>query len=107
MSEMSSLFLNEKPVRALIIVSHFENGANCTEISEGIDATYSHTVGIVQELDRLGLVSTERKGRTKVVKVTESGRRQAELYAELMEIYGESKDLGRQRLKDRELNEEK
>ncbi len=43
-------------------------------LAKEVDCTYSHAVKILQSLERLGLVVFEKKGRTKLIKLTKRGQ---------------------------------
>lgn len=45
-----------------------------TILSKEIDVTYSHTVKLLDQFKNFGLVEFEKKGRIKVVKLTEEGQ---------------------------------
>ena len=42
-------------------------------LAKEVDCTYSHAVKILQTLETLGLVLFEKKGRIKLIKLTEKG----------------------------------
>ena len=42
-------------------------------LAKEVDCTYSHAVKILQTLEHLGLVSFEKKGRIKLIKLTKKG----------------------------------
>lgn len=44
-----------------------------TILSKGVDITYSHTVKLLDLFQELGLVEFEKKGRIKIVKLTDMG----------------------------------
>ena len=44
-----------------------------TQVSKSVDCTYSHTVKVLDQFKKLGLVEFEKKGRIKIVKLTDSG----------------------------------
>jgi len=44
-----------------------------TQVSKAVDCTYSHTVKVLENFRRLGLVVFEKKGRIKIVRLTEDG----------------------------------
>ena len=44
-----------------------------TQVSKVVDCTYSHTVKILDLFRSLGLVVFEKKGRIKIVRLTEDG----------------------------------
>ncbi len=67
-----SLFLHEKPVKMLISLKN-ERAKYTTQVSKDVDCTYSHTVKVLDMFKRMGLVSFDKKGRIKHVKLTRDG----------------------------------
>lgn len=67
----SKLFLRPKPVRMLVCLKSGPKYA--TIVAKEIDCTYSHTVKLLDLFKLLGLVEFEKKGRIKIVKLTELG----------------------------------
>ena len=68
---LPKLFLRVKPVRML---SSLRGGPKyATILSKEIDCTYSHTVKLLDLFKDYGLVDFEKKGRIKVVKLTDTG----------------------------------
>ncbi|MFH1623031.1 MAG: hypothetical protein ABIA12_00725 [Candidatus Aenigmatarchaeota archaeon] len=65
------LFLHTKPVR--LIVSLKKGPQYATILSKDIDCTYSHTVKLLDQFKRFDLVGFEKKGRIKIVKLTQAG----------------------------------
>ncbi len=43
-------------------------------LAKEVDCTYSHAVKILQTLEELGLVSFDKQGRIKIIKLTKKGR---------------------------------
>lgn len=65
------LFLHTKPVR---LITSLKSGPKyATLLSKEIDCTYSHTVKLLDQFKKLGLVDFEKKGRIKIVKLTSAG----------------------------------
>ncbi len=65
------LFLRAKPVKLMISLKRGPKYA--TVLSKEVDCTYSHTVKLLEQFRRLGLVEFERKGRIKIIRLTELG----------------------------------
>ena len=65
------LFLHTKPVR--LIISLKKGPQYATILSKEIDCTYSHTVKLLDKFKKLELVDFEKKGRIKIVKLTQVG----------------------------------
>lgn len=69
--DISKLFLREKPVKMLLSL---RSGAKyATIISKEVDCTYSHTVKLLDQFQKAGLVEFEKTGRIKMVKLTSDG----------------------------------
>lgn len=66
------LFLRPKPIRMLTSLRSGPKYA--TILSKEIDVTYSHTVKLLDQFKIFGLVEFEKKGRIKIVKLTEDGQ---------------------------------
>ena len=82
------LLTRNKPALALIHASNFFNnyGKYTSQISKEIDCTYAHTVKIVKEFDRLGIVTLEKSGRRKMIKLTEKGRNLANDFKNMQDV---------------------
>ena len=85
-----SIFTNEKPVMALVYLKSRRTENYAREISGKIDSTYAHTVKILGRFEDLGLVVSRKKGRKKMLELTDSGEDLAEkaqeFVAELEEV---------------------
>lgn len=67
-----TLFLHPKPVKMLTSLKN-EDIKYATQVSKVVDCTYSHTVKVLEMFRKLGLVVFEKKGRIKIVRLTEEG----------------------------------
>ncbi|MDI6798488.1 MAG: hypothetical protein QMD12_00610 [Candidatus Aenigmarchaeota archaeon] len=67
----SRLFLRIKPVKLLASLKSGPKYA--TILSKEVDCTYSHTVKLLDQFKKFGLVNFEKKGRIKMVKLTDDG----------------------------------
>jgi predicted transcriptional regulator len=73
-----TLFLRQKPVKLLISLKTEPKYA--TILSKEVDLTYSHTVKLLDQFKNFGLVDFEKKGRIKVVKLTDVGEDIAKVF---------------------------
>jgi|Deesub1362B_J571_1020462.scaffolds.fasta_scaffold06354_2 predicted transcriptional regulator len=80
---MEELFLQKKPKEILFYLKS-ENSANISEIAAKTNSTYAHSFNLIRELEDLGIVITKKKGRSKVVTLTEKGRDLAALLEEFV-----------------------
>ncbi len=55
-------------------------------LAKEVDCTYSHAVKILQEMERSKLVSFEKQGRIKTVKLTENGHKVAESIEKIRDL---------------------
>jgi predicted transcriptional regulator len=67
------LFLHPKPVKMLTSLKK-EDIQYATQVSKVVDCTYSHTVKVLDMFKKLGLVVFEKKGRIKLVRLTDDGQ---------------------------------
>lgn len=72
MGDILGFFLQDKPARILLEMSKSDR-TYPADISKSLAATYSHIVRVIQKLEEFGLVQSEKEGRTKYIKLTETG----------------------------------
>ena len=76
--DLEGFLFHVKPCKALIYLDECEE-SYASEVRKEIDATYSHTVRILKNLEQLGLIEyLELDGRKKPCKLTGEGREVAE-----------------------------
>lgn len=81
------LFLKEKPVRAIITIRRYRGEVYCSLVSKKIDTTYAHTVKILSKLEEGDMIESEKKGRKKILTLTEKGEDYAEKLSDIMESF--------------------
>lgn len=94
-NKIQDLFLNTKPVELLIQLSKPNARHYASALSKDVDVTYSHTVKCLQEMKKMDLVHFKKKGRKKIVKLTEDGKELAENFRELDECIVEETSLSK------------
>jgi len=67
------IFFRRKPALMLVALKKMTRARYGSLLAKEVDCTYSHAVKILQSLERLGLVVFEKKGRTKLIKLTKRG----------------------------------
>ncbi|QQG39183.1 MAG: winged helix DNA-binding protein [Candidatus Woesearchaeota archaeon] len=76
--EIFDVFFRKKPTMVLVALrSNFKNRYGSI-LAKEVDCTYSHTVKILQQMEKAGLVAFEKQGRIKNIKLTDKGNRIAE-----------------------------
>jgi len=71
--EIFDVFLREKPSMMLVTLLNSNNEVYASTLAKSVDCTYSHVVKILQEMEDAGLVSFEKTGRLKYLKLTKKG----------------------------------
>ena len=67
------VFIREKPAMMLINLLNSNNEIYASTLAKSVDCTYSHVVKILQQMEDAGLVTFEKTGRLKFLKLTKKG----------------------------------
>ncbi len=68
------LFFRRKPALMLIALKRMKKSKYGSVLAKEVDCTYSHAVKILQTLEKMGLISFEKQGRIKIIKLTKKGQ---------------------------------
>ena len=82
--DMEQFFLNEKPVELMVKLQNKSHNCYASALSSDIDATYSHTVKILQRMEEFNLVEFEKDGRKKTIDLTQQGKSIASKFHRLL-----------------------
>ncbi|MCU4753416.1 winged helix DNA-binding protein [Halobacteria archaeon AArc-curdl1] len=69
-----NIFLKEKPCKILIEISNPQTNSYPSDVAKAADTTLSHTITLIQEMENMGLVKSEKTGRKKMLKLTKEGK---------------------------------
>ena len=69
--KLQKLFLHLKPTKLILALKPGPKYA--TLLAKEIDCTYSHTIKLLESFRKFGLVEFEKKGRIKIIKLTDAG----------------------------------
>lgn len=83
---VENFFLQEKPVKTLILLKRENKSLYTAIISKEIDCTYAHTLNVLSELEKLKLVIFKETGRIKLVNLTELGEEAAEVIENFIDL---------------------
>lgn len=86
---MKEFFLNEKPVMTLVTIRRSSDDIYCSVISSEIDTTYAHSVKIISTLEEEGFIKSTKRGRKKVLELTEKGEKYADIFNDLITNFEE------------------
>ena len=88
MKDNFDIFFRRKPALMLIALKKISRARYGSILAKEVDCTYSHAVKILQSLERLGLVTFEKQGRIKLIKLTKRGQEVAENIEEIKRVVG-------------------
>lgn len=75
------VFLREKPIELLLCLTRgAREGKYPSMLAKESKCTYSHTVHLLQRMEKADLVKFEKKGRLKLVALTKKGQEVADLF---------------------------
>jgi len=78
MEQNFDLFFRRKPAMMLLALKKVARAKYGSQLAKEVDCTYSHAVKILQNLEEIGLVNFEKKGRIKIINLTKKGEAVAE-----------------------------
>lgn len=81
---LEDMFLHSKPARILVKLDDQSTENYASALSTEVDATYSHTVKILQRMEDMNLVSFQEVGRKKMVELTSRGEKLAVIISRLI-----------------------
>ncbi len=70
---MKKLFLKAKPSAVLLLLKDAQQTWYPSKLARESSSSYVHTVNLLSQLRRLGVVTVERKGRQNMYRLTERG----------------------------------
>lgn len=68
-----NVFFREKPALMLVGLLRKQGETYASSLAKSVDCTYSHVVKVLQDMQKAGLVTFEKKGRLKVLVLTKKG----------------------------------
>ena len=68
-----SVFFREKPAMMMITLLNTQTEQYASSLAKQVDCTYSHIVKILNEMQKADLITFQKEGRLKVLKLTKKG----------------------------------
>ncbi len=68
-----SVFFREKPAMMLVYLLNSEKEQYASHLAKDVDCTYSHIVKILNEMQKADLITFQKEGRLKILKLTKKG----------------------------------
>ena len=88
MRDNFDIFFRRKPALMLVALRKVARARYGSLLAKEVDCTYSHAVKILQNLEKLSLVSFEKKGRIKLIKLTKRGEEVADCIEQIRRVVG-------------------
>lgn len=79
----SKIFVRDKPIELLLCLTRGTQEQYPSMLAKDSKCTYSHTVHLLQRMEKAELVKFEKKGRLKLVSLTKKGQDVADLFNSL------------------------
>jgi predicted transcriptional regulator len=76
--KMFNVLFREKPAMMLVNLYNTKTEIYASSLAKVVDCTYSHVVKILQQMQKEGIVNFEKRGRLKVLTLTNKGKDIAE-----------------------------
>ncbi|MBR9700537.1 winged helix DNA-binding protein [Candidatus Woesearchaeota archaeon] len=67
------VFFREKPAMMLVTLLNSQTEQYASSLAKIVDCTYSHIVKILNEMHKADLITFQKEGRLKVLKLTKKG----------------------------------
>lgn len=84
--DIFEVFFRRKPAMILVALRKGNKNRYGSILAKEVDCTYSHAVKILQEMERAKLVSFEKQGRIKTIRLTETGDKVAEFIEKIKNL---------------------
>jgi predicted transcriptional regulator len=68
-----NVFFREKPAMMLVTLLNSQQEQYASSLAKIVDCTYSHIVKILNEMQKADLLTFQKEGRLKVLKLTKKG----------------------------------
>ncbi|MBU3912725.1 MAG: winged helix DNA-binding protein [Nanoarchaeota archaeon] len=88
MKDNFDIFFRRKPALMLIALKKLSRARYGSILAKEVDCTYSHAVKILQTLEKLDLVTFEKQGRIKLIKLTKKGQEIADNIDNIKRVIG-------------------
>ena len=82
-----NVFFREKPALMLIHLLQKSGEVYASSLAKSVDCTYSHVVKVLQDMQKAGLVTFEKRGRLKVLILTKKGEEIAILFDKVISSF--------------------
>jgi predicted transcriptional regulator len=86
-NNLVNLFLRNKPAFILMKIHACTCKCYASNIAKEVDCTYSHTVRIIQQLEKEGLLTFDKAGRIKTITLTKKGKDISENLKKLITLF--------------------
>lgn len=85
--KLFSHFLRKKPTKILINLNNDSKIKYASVLAKEVDCTYSHTVRILNTMEKNNLVKFDKKGRLKTISLTPTGKKIATHLSQVINLF--------------------
>ena len=85
--DIFEVFFRRKPAMVLVALKKSLRNRYGSVLAKEVDCTYSHTVKILQEMEKAKLVNFEKQGRIKIIRLTDKGDKIAENIEKIRSLF--------------------
>ena len=85
-NDIFGVFFRVKPTMMLVSLRKSSKNRYGSVLAKEVDCTYSHAVKILQQMEKSKLVTFEKQGRIKIIKLTDTGDKMAESVEKIREL---------------------
>lgn len=75
----NGLLLKDKQARILIMLKNTQQPWYLSTLAKASDTTYVHTSNFIRECEKIGIITNEKHGKIKQVRLTEKGHQLADM----------------------------
>ncbi len=86
--DQNTLLLKDKQSRILLLLKNEQKEWNVDALSKESNTTYVHTCNFILECERQDLVSREKHGKNKIVRLTEKGKKVVDSISNIYNVMG-------------------
>lgn len=86
-------FLRRKPTMMLVKLDNDDKPRYASLLAKEVDCTYSHTVRILQILEKNNLIEFDKRGRLKLIKLSPLGKEVAGHMGQLIRLFDKAEAI--------------
>jgi len=86
MNDIFDIFIRRKAAKILMVLKN-QGERNCSQLAKEVNCTYSHAARTLNKMKKAKLISFEKPGRTKIIKISKTGIKIAENIEKIKDLF--------------------